>query len=83
MNPPEHFKQLISAYVDGECTQEEKRSAEDLILNDPQVRRYYKELTQLSGALRKWPEESLSADMAQKIQKSLLGEKIKKEGFKM
>lgn len=82
INHNDKIKELISSYIDGFVTEEEKKQVEDLILNSKEWQDYYKELRQLSTTLKKWPDEQVSADMANKIQKTLLDDKLR-EGSTM
>lgn len=76
------IKELISSYIDGAVSEQERREVEDLILNEKQWQDYYKELQKLSGTLQEWRDEEVSADMANEIQKTLLDEKLQ-EGANM
>lgn len=82
INNNEKIKELISSYIDGFVTPEEKKQVEDLIINSKEWQEYYKELTRLSTTLKRWPDEEVSADMANKIQKTLLDDKLR-EGSDM
>ncbi|MGE0266864.1 MAG: von Willebrand factor type A domain-containing protein [Candidatus Omnitrophota bacterium] len=77
INHNEKIKELISAYIDGFVTEEERKQVEDLIINSKEWQEYYKELTQLSSVLKDWSDEDVSADMANKIQKTLLDDKLR------
>lgn len=65
------IKQLISAYIDGQVTEEERQLVEDQLLHDKSCQTYYKELTALSTHLKTWDDESLSADLQANLQKKL------------
>lgn len=76
------IKQLISSYLDGECTPEEKELVEELILKSPEYQQYYKELSNLSSTLPAWPDEGISADLDIKLNSRISGA-ARKEGSPM
>lgn len=65
------IKLQISAYIDGELSQQERELVEDLLIKDPIWQAYYKELTQLSSELKVWNDEDLSPDSEQTMMKKL------------
>ncbi len=78
-NNNEKYKELISAYIDGCVSDAERKQAEDLILNSKEWQDYYKELKQVSSLLQDWPDEQVSGDLTDKIQRSLLDDKLREE----
>ncbi|MBF0523224.1 MAG: von Willebrand factor type A domain-containing protein [Candidatus Omnitrophica bacterium] len=76
MNNREDLKQLISAYIDGETTPEEKERVETLLATDAEAKKYYNNLKNLSSSLRTWSNEALSPDLEQKLNKDYLSQKI-------
>lgn len=72
-------KELISAYIDGCVSEEERKQAEDLILNSTEWQEYYKELKRVSSMLQDWSDEDVSPDLTSKIQQSLLNDKLPEE----
>ncbi len=81
MNNHDEIKQLISSYFDGEITSDEKAVVVAHLKECAACQAYYIELHKLSAALKKWPDESLSADLQQKLYTSL--PEVKKETYKM
>ncbi len=78
MNEHENIKQLISQKYDGEhISQEEQKLVELHIKECADCRAYIKDCQKLSQTLKVWADEDLSPDLAQKIQKALLLEKVK------
>ena len=81
MNDEARIKELISRYIDGEVTPEEKKIVEQYLRDSKTYYAYYNELKNLSGVLDKYPVEGTSPDWENKIQESLLGGA--REGYKM
>lgn len=50
--PRELLDQLLSGYLDGALSDDERDRVEQLLRNDPEVAREFQELTQLGGTLR-------------------------------
>ncbi len=75
------MQQLISAYFDGELSQSQKESVEQHIKECDSCRRYAQELQKISSSLKKWNDESLSADLEQKINERLRTIKSKEENM--
>ncbi|MFA5060145.1 MAG: von Willebrand factor type A domain-containing protein [Candidatus Omnitrophota bacterium] len=73
----EHKKiqELISSYVDGEVSGQEKTLVEEHIKNCSMCMKQYNQLKRISHSLKSWPDENISPDLEQKIQKNLLDKK--------
>lgn len=67
----ERDKQLISSYVDGECTVQECERVESLILGDREYQAYYQELMKLSTVMEEWEDADVSPDLDRKLRASL------------
>jgi anti-sigma factor RsiW len=55
--------ELLSAYIDGELTDEERAAVEARLEADPAARELVTEMRSLSGALKSLPRESLNEDL--------------------
>ncbi len=77
----EDIKILISAYIDGENTPEENLKVKEHLKTCISCQKYFKELARLSPVLQKWPDENLSPDLEQKLNKTFF--KDSKEGQTM
>ncbi|GAF89749.1 unnamed protein product, partial [marine sediment metagenome] len=62
--PPE---ELISAYFDGELTDDERKRAETLLTESEDARRQLDDLRALSHTLKAMPQESLGEDLSGKV----------------
>ena len=67
MNDQERLKELISRYIDGEVSAQEKSEAETLLQESASASAYYRELLKLNQALDAVPEEEMSADVEHEI----------------
>ena len=69
MNPsPQEFSdELISAYLDGELSPEEKARVEDLLIDSPEHRRLFEELKALRTTLHSLPSYQLGGDFAKRV----------------
>ena len=73
MNDQERLKELISRYIDGEASAQEKSEVETLLKESASAAAYYKELLNLNQALDVLPEENLSPDMEHEIVSAFAG----------
>ena len=73
MNDQERLKELISRYIDGEASAQEKSEVEMLLKESASAAAYYKELLNLNQALDVLPEENLSPDMEHEIVSAFAG----------
>jgi len=71
----EKMRELISAYVDSEATQQERLEVESHLKECAQCAQYYKELKGLRVVMGRLGSEELSGDSIQKIRKDFLGGK--------
>lgn len=71
MNNPADIKYLISCYLDGEVTLEEKRIVEDALRKDPALKKYLDDLKKVSASLSSWTDENLSPDLEQKLERHI------------
>ena len=62
MNRNEKIKELISRYVDGEVTSEERLKAEKYLEDSPSLTTYYQELKKLSSVMNSIKPETTSPD---------------------
>jgi hypothetical protein len=63
-----HFDdELLSAYVDGELTADERALVEERLRNDPQAAQLVEELRSLSSAVKSLPRETLGRDLRASI----------------
>ncbi len=67
MNDQERLKELISRYIDGEVSAQERAEVETLLQESASGAAYYKELLKLKQVLNVLPEEDLSGDMEREI----------------
>lgn len=51
----DYHYELLSSYIDGEANPEERRQVERWLATDPQVKRCYQQLLQMSGQWRSMP----------------------------
>lgn len=63
----DELKILISAYYDGEISQQEKVLAEKHLSECPACREHFVNLHKLSASLKTWTDENLSPDLTQKM----------------
>ncbi len=61
------LERLISAYLDGEVTAEERREVERALERDPHARRFYEELRQVRALLRSLPEREAPAELEESV----------------
>ena len=59
---------LISAYFDGEVTQEERRQVEQLLESSAESRQLLEDAAKLSAILHSFPREAAPADLARNVQ---------------
>ena len=58
--------ELLSAYIDGEATVEERKQVQQWLDNDPEIKNTYLQLLQLQGEMQNLtvpPQETVSADI--------------------
>ena len=83
MDRYEDIQLLISAYIDGEVTPEEKRVVEDYLRKNPSAREFVNSQRRISGVIQSIPDQSLSPDIEANIQsrirRSREGRTMKKE----
>ncbi len=60
----EHREELISAYLDGEVTPEERAQVEQWLANDPAMRRLHDELRGVRDSVQALPRHALDLDLA-------------------
>jgi len=65
----ENIRQLISIYIDGEASQNEKVTVERHLALCDDCRRYYNDLKKISSSLHSVSDEDLSPDLEQQINK--------------
>ena len=65
------IKQLISAEFDGEATADERILIAEHLKDCAECRQYMQEVRSLSVNLKQWEDESISADLQQKIKNDL------------
>ena len=82
MNNENKIKELISRYIDGEVTLEEKETVERLIKEDASFLKYYKELKELDKLLNTIPADKTSQKWENTVSSALL-ETHKKEELEM
>jgi anti-sigma factor RsiW len=63
--------ELLSAYLDGEVTAEERRQVEDWLANDPITQRLYARLLKLRQGLRKLPVPPVEQPVEQRVDRVL------------
>ncbi len=66
------LKQLVSLYIDGQATPEQEDTVLSSLRDSAELRAYYEELLAVSASLRMVPEESLSPDWEQTLQRHFL-----------
>jgi hypothetical protein len=59
--------ELLSAYLDGELTADEKARVEQLLATDPRARQLLDELRALSGMFQALPRHALGQDISQQV----------------
>jgi Ca-activated chloride channel family protein len=73
------MRELLSVYLDGQLSQQEKIEV-DVHLNEcNDCKKYYAQLQSLRKMLSKYAQEELSPDSEQKIKNDFLGGKLKRE----
>ena len=72
MKEQDKNKELISRYIDGEITSEEKQTVEKILKESPSLKAYYKELKKLDNILNTYPAEDISPNWEKTLQASLL-----------
>ncbi|MCS7236606.1 MAG: DUF4880 domain-containing protein [Armatimonadota bacterium] len=73
-------ERLVSAYVDGEVTAEERRQVERWLREDPELQREYQELLQLRRLLRSLPPRPAPDDLESQVLSAALG-RVEKRGW--
>ncbi len=63
----DHLEELLSCYLDGEVTPEERERVERLLRSDPEARRRLEELRWVRDALRALPARPLPEDLVPAI----------------
>ena len=63
----DHHEELISAYVDGELTDEEQRQVKQLLSEDEAARQLFAEFQSLRSSLRSLPAESVDHEFSKEI----------------
>ncbi len=66
-------ERLVSAYVDGEVTPEERRQVERWLREDPELQKEYLELVQLRRLLRSLPPRRAPEDLEARVLGAALG----------
>ena len=61
------LEELISAYLDGELSADERVRAEQLLLDDPAARRLFDQFRRLGGHVRQLPRHTLPPDFCQQV----------------
>ncbi|MGD9128282.1 MAG: hypothetical protein PVH19_12970 [Planctomycetia bacterium] len=69
MSKPDY--EILSAYLDGQLTDEERVRAEQLLEEDAEARRLLEELREVSRTVSALPRHALPADFAERIETSL------------
>lgn len=72
MNAHELERELISRYVDGEVTEEERETAERLLRESPELCAYHDELKQLHGLLSVW-QPAVPRAWEERVERTLVG----------
>jgi len=67
MENHQEWKQLLSAYFDGELSPEEKDRVNDHLVDCPACQKYLKELRSLSVNIKKLKTENLSPDLEERL----------------
>ncbi|MCK5215208.1 MAG: von Willebrand factor type A domain-containing protein [Candidatus Omnitrophica bacterium] len=87
MRDHEQIKQLISVYFDGAATPEEERIVLAHLKDCESCRKYWQEVKSISSSLKELPQEDLSPDLEQKINKKIRAvqdreeQKMKKKSY--
>jgi hypothetical protein len=68
---PERYRQLLTAYVDGELSARQRRHVERLLLRSPEARRLLEGLQQDSRCLRSLPPNHLDGDLSGPILRTI------------
>jgi len=63
--------ELLSAYIDGEATAAERKQVQQLLDNDPEIKKLYLQLLKLQGGM-----QNLAAPIAQDISSDLLSQQV-------
>lgn len=71
-NSKNELDELLSAYVDGELTVEERALVEERLRTDPRAAQLVEELRSLSSAIKSLPRETLGRDLRASIQAEAL-----------
>jgi predicted anti-sigma-YlaC factor YlaD len=71
------IKKLISVYIDGEVSEEEKKFIENHLKVCSSCRKYLEDLKRINSFLKTWEDESISPDLEQKIKMNFLNNKNK------
>lgn len=71
MNNNVNIKELISRFVDGEVTDQEKQLVEDALLSSKELQSFYKELVSLNALLNDMPDEQSSLDWELNLKKEI------------
>ena len=71
MRDHEQIKQLISVYFDGAATPEEEKIVLGHLKDCASCRKYWQEVKSISSSLKDLPQENLSPDLEQKINKKI------------
>jgi hypothetical protein len=71
------IKKLISVYIDGEVSEEEKKFIEKHLKVCSSCRKYLEDLKRINSFLKTWEDESISPDLEQKIKMNFLNNKNK------
>lgn len=74
-----NLEQLLSSYIDGTCSEQERRQVEQALQRDPQLRALHAELSRTVDAIRAVPSEAAPSHVRERIlaqleRRALLGE---------
>jgi hypothetical protein len=69
----EIMQELITRYIDGDVTREEKLQVEEALRQSEPLKKFYQEMVNLNSVLKKVPFEETSPDWEHKIKASLRG----------
>ncbi len=72
----ENLRQLLCAYSDQEVSPQEKKIVEEHLVSCSSCQSYFRQLKKIFATLTLWPDEELSPDLEQKIQKKWEQDKI-------
>jgi len=78
-----NFKEMFSAYLDGELTPQEQQAAIEHLEQCASCRKEFNALQRLERSLKSWKDQDLSLDLEQMIERNYLPKKNKKEVAKM